>query len=1159
MASAAVKRRKISHPTPKDADLPSSNGVREPENDFSDEELDEEEELESGSDSADSAPADDRNGPKAKANGRRRAEKRDDTMMGEMYTGAIFKSNLFKLQCDDLLDQARPRAGPREASIDKVVRTLRKFIETIPDTEPRSVSEAEKALLKQHKTAVPFPDPRPPKDANYKLQYLKPSSITVSGSYQTKRFNRVGEELGVDLVVCMPSALFQEKDYLNYRYFYKRAYYLAQIASALLSSSAHKFDVSYSYLNGNRLHPILAIRFAKGGSEDGLAKTKSFIQIIPSCQPNQFPREKIAPHKNCVRPRGEEGHANPEKLPPTPFYNASLLADASPLVLSKLIEGASNHCDGFQDACLFGRIWLRQRGLGGSIANGGFGNFEWASTMATLLRHRSNVLSPGFSSYQLFKATLQFLANNDLRSQPFVSHNPKSFGTWTQGDCPVFIEAESGVNLLYKVRSWSYESLRQAARSSVTALGDTVFDQFESTFIQRADSSFLRYDFRLTVPQHDLLVKGSLETLEERCSRLHKTLLKGLSDRVGLITFKLPEFQVWKCDANPRSDEKARIQIGFVVHPQHAFRLVEHGPSAEEKAKADAFRKFWGNKAELRRFKDGSILESVVWEQKPGVSVFEQIVLYLLEQHFGEAVAQASHLEGDQTGKLLPGGGQDVTAPTAPFQGLLSAFTTLTNDLRSMDGLPLQIRHIQATDPQLRYSSIHPPSSTTSPATMTLEFEGSGRWPDSLQAIQYTKVAFLLKLSDLLSEHSSSYHAQVGIENRMHPIENQAYLDITTPSHHILRLRIHHDRETALLNRTLTQPPHLTTPASRDEAAFALSAYKSTFPRPAAHTQALATAATRFPALSPAIRLLKRWFASHLLLPHFAPETIELLALRVFLHPEPFGVPGTPTAAFLRTLAAIARWDWRGEPWCVDFGRANIEKNGGAGEGGMSKSEYAEVVTRLRAWRKVDPGMTRVALCVASSIETDGAAWTERGMPPVVIAGRMTALARAAVEEVKRWEREEGLMSLGTLFDSGVEDFDFVVELDAKAIARARNPHEENARFKNLAGGKAKDAMAGFEPVKWFVQDLERLYGDIMVLFWDSDGGNKIAGLWNPSAERRPWKVKIGYSTMPIEAGQDPKEGGDGKFTALINKRAILGEIARLGGDMVSKVAESAK
>ena len=55
------------------------------------------------------------------------------------------------------------------------------------------------------------------------------------------------------------------------------------------------------------------------------------------------------------------------------------------------------------------------------------------------------------------------------------------------------------------------------------------------------------------------------------------------------------------------------IQVGFILDPTNAFLLVDRGPSVEEAGKNSEFREFWGGeKTELRRFKDGEILESVV-------------------------------------------------------------------------------------------------------------------------------------------------------------------------------------------------------------------------------------------------------------------------------------------------------------------------------------------------------------------------------------------------------------------------------------------------------------------------------------------------------------------------------------------------------------------
>ena len=66
--------------------------------------------------------------------------------------------------------------------------------------------------------------------------------------------------LSVDMVVQMPSFIFQEKDYLNYRYFYKRSYYLACIAAGLEDPIHDEFALQFDYLNENSLHPILVVK-----------------------------------------------------------------------------------------------------------------------------------------------------------------------------------------------------------------------------------------------------------------------------------------------------------------------------------------------------------------------------------------------------------------------------------------------------------------------------------------------------------------------------------------------------------------------------------------------------------------------------------------------------------------------------------------------------------------------------------------------------------------------------------------------------------------------------------------------------------------------------------------------------------------------------------
>ena len=921
--------------------------------------------------------------------------------------------------------------------------------------------------------------------------------------------------------------------------------------------------------------PLLTL--FQDGSPDDFSGSKCRIQIIPTAADKTFSTEKLLPEKNCIRPKDLEENNSSTKLTPTPFYNATLQADCSVTTYLKLLHAASSQCDAYKDACLLGRIWLRQRGFNSQIRKGGFGNFEWAAVMAVLLQSNPGtgvpLLSAGYSSYQLFKATLQFLANRDLAKTPFLFQAkdvniPKSDGN------PAFFDGPRNLNILFKMTPWSYKLLRQEAGMAVEMLADSTFDQFEPTFIIKADPLLYRYGGIVDVPLSSLNYDFSdgkfHEKLSQTCRKLYSTLVRGLGDRVTSISILLPEETSWQVgSAKPSEDREGRILVGFITDPANAARTVDHGPPAENKKEAASFRQFWGEKAELRRFKDGSILESAIWSQKEGgESILGQIVKHLLRRHISAEVADNSVIASDQFARLLSSGRLTGQSGIAPFLPLMNAFSALEKEIRGLEGLPLQIRHILAADPQLRYSSINVPSSNTGkyvthPASIIVQFEGSGRWPDDLAAIQRTKVAFLLKLSSLLSEINTELTTRVGLENPSQPFQNQSFLDIITPLGPAFRLRIHHDREATLLERKLKDKA-LDGP-SREAAALALAAYKCDFLRAPAHTQAMQTLCTRFPALSPSLRLVKKWFAAHLLTPHFAPETIELLVARTFLHPHPWAPPASASTALLRTLLFLSRWDWRHAPLIVDFSAAD-----GAATG-MTPEQLAATTTRFDAWRRIDPALNRVVLFAASSLDADGATWTDRARPPKVVAARMTALARAAVAAAREWvvamARARGAapeLRPETLFMSALDDYDFVLRLRAKFTRAGRARREkkgvDGGVFRNLqlqAEARGDVELIGYDPIALFLDELQQIYGHAVIWFYDVEGGDVVAGLWNPTTTaRRSWKVRVGYSSVPM-AGEKSKreEGEEGAGVEVeINKEGILAEIARLGGELIERV-----
>ncbi|OAX81037.1 hypothetical protein ACJ72_04623 [Emergomyces africanus] len=1029
---------------------------------------------------------------------------RSDAPTAELAVASgVFKSNVFKLQVDELLSQLRPAHDKLLSRVEKPLRKLKSIIEKIPDIPPKIVSEAEKELRKRWGVSVPFPDPRPAKDTKYTLEYAAPVNINVVGSFAVK--TEIKSKLTtIDLAVTIPRSLFQKKDYLNYRYFHKRAYYIACIAAGIKDAAEPGFKISWSHQDGDTLRPVILLEPTESADE-AFIRSKSRIRILTAIEDDVFPTSVTIPTSNNIRKNNadqeEQQHDSTQSADdhaPTPIYNAAIRSEASVSAFLKLHYAASVQCTAYRDACILGRIWLQQRGFGTPFPQGGFGHFEWATLIALLLEgggpNGKPLLSPSYSSYQIFKATIQFLSGRNL-IQPFMLH-ATAFSKIPPSDVPVFFDGKRGINILYKMSPWS-------------------FDHLLSISPQIPLSSTLR--------------------LFKYQSSIYKVLLKALGDRTKLIYISSPHTSPWPVDSGARPSTKETappITIGLLLDSEHSNRIVDHGPSAENKEASAAFQKFWGDKSELRRFKDGSIVESLVWsDRQSSPPIVQQIITHILKLHFGLDESRTTFANYDLDAEYY--NGVSALSPTAPFQPYMDAFSSLEKLLQGIDGLPLTLHQLSAASPLLRYTSTQVSNNglvQNTPADILLQFEGSTRWPDDLTAIQMTKLAFLLKIAELLQDSGEVASCQVGLENENTKFLNTSFLDIVLPSSITFRLRIYHDREQALLEQQLKKKELAA--RQKEELAFALATHRRAFIHAPRHTQTMRTLATRFPLLSPTIRLVKKWANSHLLTPHLREELLELIVCRVFVHPYPWDVPSSIVAGFLRTLHFLSRWDWQLEPLIVDLNQE------------LTPQQLAEIQTRFDAWRNIDPMMNTVTLFAASNLDRDGVAWTQFLKPPRVVAARLSDLSKSAMKLVT----EKALaLHAPQLFVSPLIDYDFVLRLNSKYVSGGRKKNNQ------IPGGLDGD-MTAFKPAVAFVDELTRLYGHAIVFFHGDDGetgGGVIAGVWNQQTTKpRAWGLKVGYSTVPSKIAGE--EGNGVELTP--NRTAILNEIATIGGDLIEKI-----
>lgn len=1034
------------------------------------------------------------------------------------------KAHGFRARTEALLKQISPSSEGREAAAESVLRSLKETIEGIPSHAPIPIQQAEKNLAKSRKVRIPFPT-RPSRDAKYKLGFSRSSNINVVGSYALKTVTRSAGRLTLDMVVTMPEELLTEKDFLNHRYFHKRAYYLACIAGAI-QAEHRDLQVQYQYFHDNELLPVAVVSPSLKDDSSAFAKSECDIVILIAAPGSLFPMQKTLPDRNCVRRGSEETEQTA-----TPFYNASIRHDCSMTSYLKLLHGTTSKCQGFRHACLLGRVWLRQRGFASAVSQGGFGNFEWSAMLALLLQPDASsgksVLLPTLDGLQLFRAALQFLARRDLTQQPLAVNSEHHIA---KADSAILLDGSRGINVLFKMTPWSYRVLQSEARTSLKTLGSATQQQFDPTFALQTSESSMRYDMTVKLPLTATKASSAPGDYERA---IYDLLQRGLGDRVSLVSISASITGPWPLGSDPRLGHAGReLTVSLSIDPTNASRIVDRGPSAEDTDQASQFNELWGDKAELRRFKDGSITYSAVWTATEPFAIVQEIITWLLALHMG-IEPSATSFQALDASVILSADDQSFKTAAALIG---STYKDLENVVRPLQGLPLEIRHIAPASPLLSNSSLSAQMRSgllymPQPADVVVQFEGSTRWPTDLRAVQVTKAAFLLKLEGSLREALPKVKTQMVLENVEHETLNNVLLELLYPNGVKFHVRIHHEKEQDLIAQQLKDK--LLSPRSREAAAAALSAYKRNFIQLPLHTQAMQKASTRHPALPGCVRLLKKWFSAHLLSAHFPPPAIELFAVHAFLHPQPWSVPATSSVAFLRSLVYLSRWKWADEPWIVDFGV------------GMTKADYEAIRVRFDAWRSVDPTMTRVAAVLATDADHDGSTWTEM-RPGRVALNRLVALARAAVAHVRDAGADLGLASL---YQSGLKDFDFTIHLAPAFTPSAAV--EKKSKYKNLqteltAGVDAR--QEGVEMVQGFVDEVDRVFGEAVLLFWDGTGARGVlGGLWHPRVtEGRKWRVGLEWSSVV--------EGE----VARVNRDGVLAEIARLGGDMVHRIERKA-
>ncbi|KAJ3746993.1 Nrap protein-domain-containing protein [Lentinula raphanica] len=493
---------------------------------------------------------------------------------------AKIPANTFKLQIDALLPNVQPKPK-RKPPLERFLFSLHAFLSNLPDVPPKHPLEAARGLLKKG-VSIPYPITLPTEETQWKVAFSRPSDITLVGSWanNTAVKGQGKSRFGVELAVEMPSSIFQEKDYLNGRFFHEKAYYLATIGAAIADpKSGLNVDVSYMSTNDDPSITKIVLEPRADGSETDFSKLHARIYIMATISSTApIPLHRLSPvHANLrITPESSSSsvqHVDDSVKTQSPLYNNAILTSFVPKPYLLSVHAIQQAVPEFNHALVLIRVWANQSGYGDSgytpgVSIRGFdGKGPWWASLSMYLilgeeptsagrksgvYGRRRPLGKGLSSYQLFTAALDFLAKHDFENEPVFVKTEGGHRSVSTSYTPdeysssfdlVFVDSSSTVNLLAGVPPGSLKLLGDDARRTLDMLNNSSgssVDPFPEVFLRDHRALQTRFDIVLRYEQSSPIIHASfinkklfflqsvdLSTAKPRKSDIHSTLDTG--------------------------------------------------------------------------------------------------------------------------------------------------------------------------------------------------------------------------------------------------------------------------------------------------------------------------------------------------------------------------------------------------------------------------------------------------------------------------------------------------------------------------------------------------------------------------------------------------------------------------------------------------------
>lgn len=326
-----------------------------------------------------------------------------------------------------------------------------------------------------------------------------PNNVSQIGSFASNTQIKTSEQFSADICLEIGESFFNERDYLNYRYFIKRSLYIGHTYLHLMNSKRYSklkyhFQSDFSAV----FKPQLCMLF----EDVGLQVTLHFIPSgsafkLSRFNPSQCNVRRDFYTKNInsdIKIEDDSGKNSDEIFDPTPNYNFEVLADLTAIRNNEIIKERFGNSKSLLEAVKLVKLWLLKREL--NKGSGCFDNFSLNMFILYLLCNRQ--INPLMSPYQIFRLVLINLseANWDKKGislRDFIKNDSESSNEtknlvtidhFHQHYSIVFLDTTGFMNITSKMSIQTFQKLKFDAKVSLSLLNDESADNFDKIFIQ---------------------------------------------------------------------------------------------------------------------------------------------------------------------------------------------------------------------------------------------------------------------------------------------------------------------------------------------------------------------------------------------------------------------------------------------------------------------------------------------------------------------------------------------------------------------------------------------------------------------------------------------------------------------------------------------------